>query len=154
MGHVFHLAWYMNELGIGDSSCTSVHKIKASYPHAIDIHFLSYFKETITFYRTAAEIVSCVQYVQQTQANCGDWKTFIPYAYDALEDLVQSACSGRGFDGKYAAHHASWRANSDNCWTTSLFVRWVSLLVDQYIPRAHVAKFYNRPRLIHSVQRT
>ena len=32
MGHVFHLAWYMNGVGFGDSSRTSVPKIMASYP--------------------------------------------------------------------------------------------------------------------------
>ena len=32
MGHIFHLAYYMNRVGSGDSSRTSVPKIKASYP--------------------------------------------------------------------------------------------------------------------------
>ena len=32
MGHVFHLAWYMNGTGFGDSSRTSVPKIMASDP--------------------------------------------------------------------------------------------------------------------------
>ena len=32
MGHVFHLAWYMNGVGFGDSSRTSVPKIMASDP--------------------------------------------------------------------------------------------------------------------------
>ena len=32
MGHVFHLAWYMNGVGFGDSSRTSVPKIMASEP--------------------------------------------------------------------------------------------------------------------------
>ena len=35
MGHVFHLAWYMNGVGFGDSSRTSVPKIMASYPPVI-----------------------------------------------------------------------------------------------------------------------
>ena len=36
MGHVFHLAWYMNGVGFGDSSRTSVPKIMASYPPPVD----------------------------------------------------------------------------------------------------------------------
>ena len=37
MGHVFHLAWYMNGVGFGDSSRTSVPKIMASDP-PVDLH--------------------------------------------------------------------------------------------------------------------
>ena len=45
MGHVFHLAWYMNGVGFGDSSRTSVSKIMASDPSVPNV----YAKDDVSF---------------------------------------------------------------------------------------------------------